>query len=118
MAELVKVIGDFIASLGVRFLRPGDPDHDRWLPFVERRADPHEFPPPASPPVLHPDAGNGGDWIKAGAWDIWWNGRLVDNVADMRECLDGMQTTVEEFKQLVVYKAHLGKPGFEWLAEL
>jgi len=69
-------------------------------------------------PVLHIDAGDGGDWIKAGAWDIWHGGRLVDNATDLRDHLAAMQMTPEQFKRFVVYRAHVDQPGFEWLREL
>ena len=69
-------------------------------------------------PPLNIDAGDGGDWIKAGAWDIWYGGRLIDNVADMREWIATSEMTVEQFKQLVNYRSHVDEPGFEWLHDL
>ena len=71
-------------------------------------------------PPLHIDARDGGDWIKAGAWDLWKPGYtgLIDNVADMREHIAAMGMTVEQFKRLVVYRSHVDQPGFEWLREL
>lgn len=69
-------------------------------------------------PPLHIDAGDGGDWIKAGAWDVFYGGKLVEEVRTMREYLYDMQMTVEQFKRLVVYRSHVDRPGFEWLRDL
>ncbi len=67
------------------------------------------------PVVLNIDAADS-DWIKRGAWDIWGRDGLIDNAPDLREWLYGARMTVEEFKQLTVYKAHL--EDMPWLRDL
>lgn len=54
-----------------------------------------------------------GDWIKRGAWDIpaW-------SVGELRAWLDRQGMTVAEFKELEVYRAHVGDPDMGWLREL
>jgi hypothetical protein len=42
----------------------------------------------------------------------------VDNAADLRESLLVNGRSVEWFKRLVVYRAHVDQPGFEWLCDL
>ena len=66
-------------------------------------------------PVANVDAADG-DWIKRGAWDIWRGDRLIDNVLDLREWIHNAQMSVDEFKQLVVYRSHLD--DMPWLKEL
>jgi hypothetical protein len=61
--------------------------------------------------VLHADRGDGGDWIKAGRWDI-----PASNIHELREWLMAQQMNPSTFKELPVYRAHVDE--MPWLREL
>ncbi len=52
------------------------------------------------------------DWAKR-TWDL-----DIDNAEDLREFLDSIGTTVEEFKTWPVYVWNVNKPAMEWLRDL
>jgi hypothetical protein len=59
-----------------------------------------------------PDAtDDGADWIKAGSWDI-----PATNIDELRAYLASAGWTVEQFKQLPVYRWHLEDQP--WLGDL
>jgi hypothetical protein len=53
----------------------------------------------------------GADWIKAGSWDI-----PAENLDELHVYLTAGGWTVEQFKALPVYRAHLADRP--WLADL
>ena len=67
-------------------------------------------------PEFSPDANQrNADWTKR-TWDIFMDGRFIDNVKDLRAYIKRSGGTVEEFKKLPVYQMNVGK--LDWLKEL
>jgi hypothetical protein len=65
------------------------------------------------PMNMNIDAGEDGDWIKAGAWDLG-----AQDADQLRWWIAANEMTVQRFKHLVVYRANVGKTGMEWLRGL
>lgn len=63
-------------------------------------------------PRISPDE-HDGDWIKRGRWDL---PPTVTDLDSLRNYLSDIGMAVETFKDLDVYRAHLGK--MPWLRRL
>jgi hypothetical protein len=63
--------------------------------------------------IIIEDTTENADWTK-GTWDLIG----IDSVEKLRDFLASTDMSVQDFKQLPVYKRNVDKPDMEWLSDL